>query len=284
MKKQIWEIGGCLSLQLNNLSDKIIGGVCGETLTWHLDNNSLVIEGLGDMYDYDSAEDAPWASVAEEVTSIILPDEITRIGNNAFAACSNVGELTFDDNDCVFGKNAFNSKTKTYLIIDDAQKKDFAMHPNTYYQIIIKRKLNSTNYGTIVMPFAPNSETRKKFKFYQIGGFDGESLTYQQSYTPSANMPYLYKNADADESKWASEIASVYYETIQATEKPEQTKDGFTLIGSYKNLFIDDPEQLPYLYVMSGGKLMNYTTNLTITPFRAYFKGIKYDDWVNGNT
>jgi hypothetical protein len=194
------------------------------------------------MYDYDSAEAAPWAPVAAYVTSIVLPDDITRIGNNAFAGCSGVASLTFDDNDCVFGKNAFNTNTKTYLVIDDAEKKDFAMNANSYYQITIKRKLNNMNYGTIVMPFAPSSTTKSKFKFYKIGGFDGKTLTYSRIYAPVANTPYLYKNADTDESKWASEITSDIYEDIRATENPEQTKDGFTLIGSYKNLFIDDPE------------------------------------------
>ena len=281
MKKQIWEIGGCLSSQLNTVSNEIISGICGETLIWHLDNNSLVIEGSGDMYDYDSDEDAPWASVAEEVTSIVLPDEITRIGNNAFATCSNVGELTFDDNDCIFGTNAFNANTKTYLVIDEAKKKDFALHANTYYQIIIKRKLDNMNYGAIVMPFEPNAETRDKFKFYQIKQ-DGQNLVYSRVYAPVANVPYLYRNASSDSSQWATELTSMYNETIDATEFPSLSSGKWTAIGTYKNIKITDPEQLSYSYVVYNNTMANYTGSITVRPFRAYFEGPVYGE--NSNT
>ena len=250
---------------------------CGDYLTWEFADGVLTIGGDGDMYDFASAHDAPWASVAAQVTSIVLPDEITRIGDNAFAACSNVGELTFDDNDCVFGTNAFASATKVYLVIDDAEKKDFAMHANKYYQVVIKRKLNNTNYGSIIMPFAPNSATRSNFKFYQLRNILGNYIYYSRVYSPSANVPYLYTNASSSSSKWASELASVYNVTIKATEKPNVSSGKWTTIGAYENMYITDKDSLSYLYVMSGGKLMNYTTSLTIYPFRAYFEGPVYD-------
>ena len=249
---------------------------CGDYLTWEFADGVLTIGGEGDMYDYDSAEAAPWASVAAQVTSIVLPDEITRIGDNAFAACSNVGELTFDDNDCVFGTNAFASATKVYLVIDDAEKKDFAMHANKYYQVVIKRKLNNTNYGSIIMPFAPNSATRSNFKFYQLRNILGSYIYYSRVYSPSANVPYLYTNASSSSSKWASELASVYDVTIKATEKPNVSSGKWTTIGAYENMYITDKDSLSYHYIMSGGKLMNYTTSLTIYPFRAYFEGPVY--------
>ena len=249
---------------------------CGDYLTWEFADGVLTIGGEGDMYDYDSAEAAPWASVAAQVTSIVLPDEITRIGDNAFAACSNVSELTFDDNDCVFGTNAFASATKVYLVIDDAEKKDFAMHANKYSKITIKRKLNSTNYGTIIMPFSPSTQTRNAFKFYQLSRIFGNYIYYSRVYTPSANVPYLYKNYYSSSSKWADEVSSVNNETIKATEEPERTTGQWTIIGTYKNLYIDDAERLSYSYVMSNNEIMNSTSSLTLAPFRAYFEGPVY--------
>ena len=230
------------------------------------------------MYNFASAQDAPWASVAAQVTSIVLPDEITRIGDNAFAGCSKVASLTFDDNDCVFGKNAFNSKTKTYLVMDDAEKKDFAMHANDYYKITIKRKLNSTNYGTIVMPFAPSSTTKNNFNFYKLSNILGSYIYYTRVYSPVANTPYLYKNASSNSSKWASEITSDIYEAIRATEEPKLSSGKWTTIGSYKNMYVTDKDSLSYLYVMSAGnKLTNYSVSLSLAPFRAYFEGPVYD-------
>ena len=250
---------------------------CGDYLTWEYAGGVLTISGEGDMYDFASAQDAPWASVAAQVTSIVLPDEITRIGDNAFAACSNVSELTFDDNDCVFGTNAFNSNTKTYLVIDDAEKKDFAMHANKYYRVTIKRKLSNNNYGTIIMPFTPNSTTKSKFKFYQLSRIFGDYIYYSRVNSPQPNVPYLFKNYYTTSSKWASELTSINNITIQATEEPERTTGQWTIIGTYKNLYIDDAERLSYSYVMSNNEIMNSTSSLTLVPFRAYFEGPFYE-------
>lgn len=127
------------------------------------------------------------------------------------------------------------------------------------------------------MPFAPNSATRSNFKFYQLRNILGSYIYYSRVYSPSANVPYLYTNASSSSSKWASELASVYNVTIKATEKPNVSSGKWTTIGAYENMYITDKDSLSYLYVMSGGKLMNYTTSLTIYPFRAYFEGPVYD-------
>lgn len=60
-----------------------ISGVCGDHLTWILDeeNGILTISGYGDMYDYDQC---PWSSYRDSIISIILPEGMTRIGNRAF--------------------------------------------------------------------------------------------------------------------------------------------------------------------------------------------------------
>lgn len=250
---------------------------CGDYLTWEYAGGVLTISGEGDMYDFDSAQDAPWASVASQVTSIVLPDEITRIGNNAFAGCSGVASLTFDDNDCVFGTNAFNTNTKTYLVIDDTEKKNFAMHANKYYQVTIKRKLSSTNYGTIIMPFAPSTTTKNSFKFYQLRNIMGSYIYYSRVYGPSANVPYLYKNSSSSSSKWASEIVSSNNVTIKATEKPSVSSGNWTTVGSYKNMYITDQDSLSYHYAMSNNSLMNFNQSLSIYPLRAYFEGPVYD-------
>ena len=249
---------------------------CGDYLTWEYVGGVLTISGEGDMYDFNSAQDAPWASVASQVTSIVLPDEITRIGNNAFAGCSKVASLTFDDNDCVFGTNAFNSKTKTYLVIDDAEKKNFAMHANKYYQVTIKRKLNDTKYNAIIMPFAPSTTTKNSFKFYQLRNIMGSYIYYSRVYSPSANVPYLYKNSSSSSSKWASEIVSSNNVTIKATEKPIVSSGNWTTVGTYNKMYITDKDSLSYHYVMYNNELMCSTKSLTISPFRAYFEGPVY--------
>lgn len=63
---------------------------CGKNIAWALDNaGALSIFGSGEMYDYaESGKNvAPWG---KNITSVLISDSITRIGNNAFNGCSKV--------------------------------------------------------------------------------------------------------------------------------------------------------------------------------------------------
>lgn len=61
-------------------------GQCGENLTWTLDENGLLaISGIGTMWDFESGDDGvqvPWD--ASKITSVVIEEGVTSIGNNAF--------------------------------------------------------------------------------------------------------------------------------------------------------------------------------------------------------
>lgn len=62
---------------------------CGENLTWELDEiGILTISGTGDMYDYSSADPAPWSEHCVEITNVTISDGVTSIGSSAFCYCS----------------------------------------------------------------------------------------------------------------------------------------------------------------------------------------------------
>ena len=66
---------------------------CGEHLTWGFfpDYSGLLrIQGNGDMYDFVNAEDVPWYSIRNEIQQVKLPDNLTSIGDYAFAGCENL--------------------------------------------------------------------------------------------------------------------------------------------------------------------------------------------------
>ena len=66
-------------------------GNCGENLTWSLDNEGvLTIAGTGAIYD-DCSE---WNDFREQITAVILPEGLTRIGDFAFRYCSNLSSIT----------------------------------------------------------------------------------------------------------------------------------------------------------------------------------------------
>lgn len=61
-------------------------GVCGDNLTWSLqpDLFQITVEGSGDMYSYDNAEDFAWSSTADDVTGVVIGNGVTSVGKNAF--------------------------------------------------------------------------------------------------------------------------------------------------------------------------------------------------------
>jgi len=58
---------------------------CGEHLTWTLNKGTLTISGTGDMSDFTSLNDPPWKNKWSSITSIVIEEGVTSIGNYAFS-------------------------------------------------------------------------------------------------------------------------------------------------------------------------------------------------------
>lgn len=84
---------------------------CGESLTWELTAGILTIKGTGDMYDYSSADPAPWSAKNNDISEITVSEGVTSIGNNAFHSC-NAESVDLQGTSLVsIGKNAFSRCT-----------------------------------------------------------------------------------------------------------------------------------------------------------------------------
>ena len=99
-------------------ADPTTSGSCGENLTWTLTQNkdsttyTLTISGSGDMADYAVGK-APWHTALgtnkadrEKINTIVLPNGLTHIGNNAFLQAS-VTEVKIPATVISIGTNAF---------------------------------------------------------------------------------------------------------------------------------------------------------------------------------
>ncbi len=99
-------------------ADPTTSSSCGENLTWTLTQNkdsttyTLTISGSGDMADYAVGK-APWhtalgtnKSDREKINTIVLPNGLTHIGNNAFLQAS-VTEVKIPATVISIGTNAF---------------------------------------------------------------------------------------------------------------------------------------------------------------------------------
>ncbi len=97
--------------------------LCGPNLTWDLTDGVLTISGTGEMYDYDYTENqVPWFSSKESITSVIIPDGVTRIGNCAFYACTGLTSIEIPNSVTSIGNTAFAecSGLKTVTILAES--------------------------------------------------------------------------------------------------------------------------------------------------------------------
>ena len=77
-------------------------GQCGDNLYWSYQNNSLIISGFGEMYD-----ERPWGLFTNEIQTVVLPNGITHIGNDAFSDCTGLNEITIPYTVTSIGDYAF---------------------------------------------------------------------------------------------------------------------------------------------------------------------------------
>jgi hypothetical protein len=82
-------------------------GASGSILLWTLKSNGvLTIAGTGAMADF-SFESSPWYAKRTSITSVIIEDGVTTIGNNALRDCSNLTSVTIGNSVTKIGSYAF---------------------------------------------------------------------------------------------------------------------------------------------------------------------------------
>ena len=115
MKKSISLLGAvvCLCLVVCALSGRasaavtMESGQCGENLTWTLDDTgTLTISGTGEMLNYNR-NTMPWKGHLESITSVVIEEGATSIGNYAFSGCSNLTSVDIGNGVTSIGSSAF---------------------------------------------------------------------------------------------------------------------------------------------------------------------------------
>lgn len=86
-------------------------GICGQDLTWKLQNGTLTISGTGDMIDYlsylEDSDHAPWAPYREQITKVVIEPGVWTVGNSAFYGCTNLTEAVLPESLYKIGQYAF---------------------------------------------------------------------------------------------------------------------------------------------------------------------------------
>ncbi|MCR5489447.1 MAG: leucine-rich repeat protein [Saccharofermentans sp.] len=91
------------------LSGLTVGGDLGNGVSWQLKSGVMTISGSGAMPDFSDYTKAPWYDYRNYIQKIVIADGVTAVGNNAFTACQSVTSISLPNSLTRIGNYAFAS-------------------------------------------------------------------------------------------------------------------------------------------------------------------------------
>ena len=105
MKRKLLSILALLCLTVSSAwaQGPWTSGDCTVTLS----DGVMTISGTGAMTNYPGASNQPWKDYRSSITSVVIGDGVTSIGNYAFSSCSNLETVTIPSGVTSIGNSAF---------------------------------------------------------------------------------------------------------------------------------------------------------------------------------
>ena len=104
-----------------------LSGRCGKNLFFNYSSSTQTLEfyigtngSTGSMTNYEDENSAPWKGVLANITTVIIGEGVTSIGNYAFYGCTALTDVTIPNTVTDIGNNAFHGCTSlTTLVFPD---------------------------------------------------------------------------------------------------------------------------------------------------------------------
>ena len=210
LKKTILTLVALLAVTTQAWADgSWTSGDCTVTLS----GGTLTVSGNGEMYgDYDDVDEkAPWVSSASSITSLVIEDGVTYIGDYAFYNLSALTSVTFGKDVARIDDHAFYKCTSLTEITFPASVKEIG--PNILANCSNLTEVTFLATDLVRMENAPfyNCGNLKTINIYAETPCDISSTTFSEI----ANLEHIYVPAgsvDAYKTAWpnvASYIAAM---------------------------------------------------------------------------
>lgn len=256
--------------------------------TWSkVESETLYVTGSGPMPDFNG--DQPWKDKNSSITKVIVSENITEIGNNAFKDLSQTVTIILKSIPDRFGSECFKSNSANdntrilELELRDAEKPYIsttkASNFPTFNKTTYFRNVTS-NYSTVCLPF-PISQTEvssKGAKLYDFKSMGKETVGDEDQYTlqfeshtggMDAGQPYLIGTGNMELSNTNVASSAFNLTPTQVTKNVTDTDVSITMVGVFQPVVI----ATGYAYGFLGGTFYMNGGNMSVRPMRASFNG-----------
>ena len=122
-------------------------GYCGENLLWDVYKNGMLsISGKGFMDDYSLETSAPWKEFADDITQVILSENVKSISKYAFNGMTSLENVYISEDVCLIDVGAFRDCKNLRFIEVDSQNPYFIADQGIIY---------TSNYESLLI-YPPN--------------------------------------------------------------------------------------------------------------------------------
>lgn len=256
--------------------------------TWSkVESETLYVTGSGPMPDFNGNQ--PWREKNNSITKVIVSENITEIGNNAFKDLTQNVTIILHSIPDKFGSECFKSNSASndtrilQLELYDAEKpyisKEVASNFPTFDKTTYFRNVTS-NYSTVCLPFPilQTEVSNKGARLYdftsmgkaEVGGEDQYTLQFKSHIGGmTAGQPYLIGTGNMELSNTNVKPEDFNLSPKQVNQGIENTDVNITMVGEFQPVVI----ATGYAYGFLGGTFYMNGGNMSVRPMRASFNG-----------
>lgn len=175
----------------------VTSGTCGDNLTWTLDNGTLTISGTGPMRYNQSVFSAPWYGQHETITSVVIDNGVTSIGNWIFFDCTNLTSVTIPNSVTRIDRAAFyncSAIKDVYFTGTETQWNSIRYGAYNSHLFSATIHYNSTGEGD-TKPVEPKPSNGSMMDVYFLSGWSASSRTVEFG-DPTRLTPFTYTLAN----------------------------------------------------------------------------------------
>ena len=182
----IWKCSNSIT-KVGTINEKKAPDEVPEKVSWNLKDGVLTISGKGVMDSYDKASKQPWYKEKDKITSVVIEDGITEIGNFDFYGLTSLKNISIADSVKKIGDYAF--KNCTALTDIQLPKKLTSIGESAFY--------GCSGLKEVTFP-----ETLKKINAYAFARCNGiQKITFEGDAPAIQDNAFLNVKAAVDYPK-----------------------------------------------------------------------------------